>query len=168
MTGDFVTQPHIAQPLFIGLRGSCRFLICYHVPNSPSAGGGVNCPPYEIGGKLNVVKQGGALAGRGTPLSRYASLPPYFAGGTRPGNLCPAYMTLRREAAARMPRGHGMPTLRLDDSTTRRLNDSTTQRLAPAPTADPLRPAGSPPRRHPGSRLRRPPAAWRAASPKAL
>jgi len=38
------------------------------------------CPPYEIGGKLNVVKQGGA-AGKETPLSRCASLPPYFAGG---------------------------------------------------------------------------------------
>jgi len=40
------------------------------------------CPPYGIGGKLNVVKQGGAFAGGKTPLTRYASLPPYFAGGT--------------------------------------------------------------------------------------
>ena len=46
--------------------------------------GGEHCggqSPYEIGGKLNEVKQGGALAPGTPPLSRYASLPPYFAGG---------------------------------------------------------------------------------------
>ena len=33
-------------------------------------------PPYVIGGKPNVERQGGDLPGLKTPLSRYASLPP--------------------------------------------------------------------------------------------
>ena len=51
------------------------------------------CPPYGIGGKLNVVKQGGVFCPRRTPLSRSASLPPYCAGGIMP-NLIPVLSQL--------------------------------------------------------------------------
>jgi hypothetical protein len=44
-------------------------------------------PPYEIGGKLNEVKQGGIPAGRRPPLSRYASLPPVPQGGYCPNSI---------------------------------------------------------------------------------
>jgi signal transduction histidine kinase len=43
-------------------------------------------PPYEIGGKPNLERQGGDLPGLKTPLSRFASLPPCYHRGdqTRP------------------------------------------------------------------------------------
>ena len=49
-------------------------------PNKGTAANSAN-PPDEMGGKLNEVKQGGLLPRDTTPLSRFASLPPYSVGG---------------------------------------------------------------------------------------
>jgi len=53
-------------------------------PRPPAPDSGCFYPPYELGVKPNLERQGGDLPGLQTPLSRGASLPPCSTGGMLP------------------------------------------------------------------------------------